>query len=78
MVNSFNKREQNLIHKNLTLITKRDKPILKRILNSDLYAKKIVNLVLIFSKKNKRLYLMDIMQRKKFNEEFKKSINFFF
>lgn len=76
-LNKFMEKEKKDIHNILTKLSGKNNPALRQILNSDLYAKKIKNLVLIFSKKKEGLYLMDIMKKKDFDKEFEKSINFF-
>ena len=51
MIGKFSEKDKEIINKSLNKIIHGKKPILKRIPSSDLYAKKINGVVLIFSKK---------------------------
>lgn len=65
-----------LIERYLAKMTKKIPP-LKKIPSSNLYVNHISKYVLIFSKTKDELYLMDIMGRDDFADEFRKSLFLF-
>ncbi len=74
---SLPKEIQNVVNKTLLSIHNGNLSSVTKIPSSDLYTKNVGEYVLIFSKKEESIFIMNLMSKKEFSGEYKKSLFLF-